>query len=160
MIFISSDEKKIWIQEIFLVYNRLHRDVASCLFFVLKRYPKVRGRLSRIFTFWPKSSTSFKKNFVLIAEKRLRYFGANYSEGGKRNFWSKNKFDTKSGLFFQHFSLNSRRNILKVFVKLKDFLLNSSIFLPKLKFLANLRYKFLVNCFKYRNAVFIQWDKI
>ena len=26
------------------------------------------------------------KNFVLIAEKRLRYFGINRSEGGGRNF--------------------------------------------------------------------------
>ena len=33
--------------------------------------------------------------FVLIVEKRLRYFGKNYSEGGERNFWSKVGFDTK-----------------------------------------------------------------
>ena len=45
-----------------------------------------------------------------------------------------------SGLFFQHFSLNSRQNKLKDLAKLKDFLLNSSIFLPKLKFSAILRY--------------------
>ena len=37
-----------------------------------------------------------------------------------------------SGLFFQHFSLNSRQNKLKDLAKLKDFSLNSSIFLPKL----------------------------
>ena len=30
------------------------------------------------------------KNFVLIAEKRLRYFDVNRSEGGARRFWSKN----------------------------------------------------------------------
>ena len=47
--------------------------------------------------------------------------------------------DYKSGLFFQHFSLNSRRNKLKDLAKLKDFMLNSSIFLPKLKFLLILR---------------------
>ena len=36
-------------------------------------------------------------------------------------------------MFFQHFLLNSRPNKLKVFTKLKDFSLNSSKFLPKLK---------------------------
>ena len=39
----------------------------------------------------------------------------------------------RAGLFFQLFLLNSRRNKLKVFAKLKDFSLNSSRFLPKIK---------------------------
>ena len=52
----------------------------------------------------------------------------------------KNAVGSNSGLFFQHFSLNSRQNKLKDLAKLKDFSLNSSIFLPKLKFSAILRY--------------------
>ena len=36
-------------------------------------------------------------------------------------------------MYFQHFLLNSRPNKLKIFTKLKDFSLNSSRFLPKLK---------------------------
>ena len=49
------------------------------------------------------------------------------------------------GLFFQHFSLNSRRNKLKDLAKLKDFSLNSSIFLPKLKISPIFRYEFSVS---------------
>ena len=45
----------------------------------------------------------------------------------------KEPFVCTSGLFFQHFLLNSRPNKLKVFAKLKDFWLNSSRFLNKLK---------------------------
>ena len=41
-----------------------------------------------------------------------------------------------SGFFFHRFSLNSRRSKLKIFSKLKDFLLNSINYVPKLKNLA------------------------
>ena len=56
-----------------------------------------------------------------------------------RRFLTMHELGSNAGLFFQHFLLNSRRNKLKDLAKLKDFSLNSSIFLPKLKFSAILR---------------------
>ena len=79
----------------------------------------------------------FDKKLV-CTEKSLMVESSGFRSGGLGDIAT----TPISGLFFQHFSLNSRQNKLKDLAKLKDFSLNSSIFLPKLKFSAILRYYF------------------